>query len=96
MQRAASINDRMIGQVLGIRSDRQRIVYLNAMLSDLHFLLSPVLKHLSDFPDAIHFAFDLVLRRKAIAAEAMAAQRDAVLGGKYPAVEPKLRELAAL
>ena len=39
---------------------------------------------------------ELVLRRKAIAAEAMGTQRDAVLGGKYPALEPKLRELAAL
>jgi len=38
----------------------------------------------------------LVLRRKAIAAEALAAQRDAVLGGKYSALAPKLHELSTL
>ncbi len=37
-----------------------------------------------------------VLRRKAIAAEATATLRDAVLGGKYPTLQPQLRELAAL
>ena len=47
----------------------------------------------SDSPAAVRAALDLVLRRKAIAAEALATQRDAVLGGKYPALEPKLREL---
>src|SRR5205823_8985802 len=36
------------------------------------------------------------LRRKAMGVEALAAQRDAILGGRYPALEPKLRELTAL
>jgi CHAT domain-containing protein len=38
----------------------------------------------------------LVLRRKAIGVEALAAQRDAVLGGRYPHLRPKLGELLAL
>ena len=38
----------------------------------------------------------MVLRRKAIGAEALAAQREAVLSGKYPDLEPKLRELKTL
>jgi hypothetical protein len=33
-----------------------------------------------DSPEAIQAAFELVLRRKAVAAEAVATQRDAVLG----------------
>jgi CHAT domain-containing protein len=37
-----------------------------------------------------------VLRRKALGAEALAAQRDAVLGGRYPALKEKLRELITL
>ncbi|MCI0353344.1 MAG: CHAT domain-containing protein [Acidobacteriales bacterium] len=39
---------------------------------------------------------ELVSRRKAIEAEALAAQRDAVLGGKYPALQPQLRELTTM
>jgi tetratricopeptide (TPR) repeat protein len=96
MEQAASVMDRMVGQILAIGSERQRIAYLNRVVGSLHGFLSLVLHHLSDSPAAVRAALDLVLRRKAIAAEAMGTQRDAVLGGKYPALEPRLRELAAL
>jgi CHAT domain-containing protein/tetratricopeptide (TPR) repeat protein len=96
MEKAAAIDDRMIGQVLGISSDRQRIAYLETVVCNLHMFLSLVQQHLVGSPSAVRAALDLVLRRKAIAAEAMAAQRDVVLGGKYPALEPRLRELADL
>ena len=96
MERAAAIYDRMIGQLLAIGSDRHRIAFLNTVLADLYVFLSLVQQHLGDSPTAVRTALDLVLRRKAIAAEAMAVQRDAVLGGKYADLEPKLRELSAL
>jgi tetratricopeptide (TPR) repeat protein len=96
MEQATSIDDRMIGQILAIGSDRQRIAYLNTVLGSLHGFLSLALHHLSDSSTAVRGALDLVLRRKAIAAEVLATQRDAVLGGKYPALEPRLRELATL
>ena len=41
-------------------------------------------------------ALELVLRRKMIGAEALAAQRNAVLGGQYPELQPRLRQLTAL
>jgi len=44
----------------------------------------------------VQTGLDLVLRRKAIGAEASAAQRDAVLSGRYPELEPRLRELTGL
>ena len=44
----------------------------------------------------MRIAFDLVLRRKGITAEALASQRSAILIGRYPAVESKLRELSEL
>jgi CHAT domain-containing protein len=96
LQQAAAIDDRMIGQILSIGSERQRIAFLLTKLSRLYETLSLVLEHLADSPAAIRVALDLVLRRKAIAAEATAAQRDAVLGGRYPALRPKLQELGAL
>ncbi len=96
LQEVAAIDDRMIGQILCIGSERQRIAFLLTKLSKLYETLSLVLKHLGDSPAAIRMVLDLVLSRKAIGAEATATQRDAVLGGKYPALRPKLEELGAL
>jgi CHAT domain-containing protein/tetratricopeptide (TPR) repeat protein len=96
MIQAAAIDDRMIGQILSIASERQRTAYLNTITYNYFGFLSLVRLHLRDCPEAVAAALDLVLRRKAIAAEALATQRDAMLGGKHPALEPKVRELAAL
>jgi hypothetical protein len=96
MEQATAIDDRMIGQVFAIGSGRQRIVYLNTILGNLPGFLSLVLQHLSDSRDAIQAAFELVVRRKAVVAEALATQRDALLGGRYTALEPRLRDLTAL
>ena len=58
--------------------------------------LSLVSGYLTEKVGATQAAVDFVLRRKAIGAEALAAQRDAVLGGKYPLLKPSLRELTTL
>ncbi len=96
MEQATAIHDRMIGQILAIGSQRQRAAFLDGIGAEFHAFLSLVLQDFGDSPHSIHAAFELVLRRKAIAAEAVATQRDALLGGKYPALDPKLRELIAL
>jgi CHAT domain-containing protein/tetratricopeptide (TPR) repeat protein len=97
MEQAAAIDDRqMIGQGFKFHSEEWRASILNASHASYFPLLSLVLQHLGDSPDAIHAAYELVLRRKAIGAEAIAAQRDAVRRGKYPSLEPQLRDLAAL
>jgi CHAT domain-containing protein/tetratricopeptide (TPR) repeat protein len=96
LEEVNAIDDRMIGQVSSIGSERQRIGYLHKVLGHSYVFLSLVLQHLNDASSAVNSALDLALRRKAISAEATAAQREAILGGKYPALEPKLRELAAL
>ena len=96
LERAAAVVDRMIGQVLSIGSDRQRIASLQSLRHGFYVTLSLVLEHFDNSPAAVQAALDLVLRRKAIAAEATAAQRDAVLGGRYPALRPKLEELGVL
>jgi hypothetical protein len=46
--------------------------------------------------EAILAALGLILRRKALRAEAQAAQRDAMSGGRYPHLETRFRELKAL
>ena len=96
MRQAAAIDDRMIGQVFSIGSESQRTAFLKMIQTRIEGYLSLIWRHLGEAPDAVRAALDLVLRRKAIGAEALAAQRDAVLGGRYPALEPQLREWSTL
>ena len=93
MQEAAAIDDRMIGQVFSIGSESQRLEHLATLRGKLYVFLSLVFQHLFHSSEAVQSALELVLRRKAIGAEALAAQRDAVLGGLYPALQPKLQQL---
>jgi tetratricopeptide (TPR) repeat protein/CHAT domain-containing protein len=93
---AATIDDRMLGQVFSIGSESQRMAYLETTRLALHFLLSLVFRIGADVPEAARSAFDLVLRRKAIGVEVLAVQRDAILAGRYPALEQSLGELTAL
>jgi tetratricopeptide (TPR) repeat protein/CHAT domain-containing protein len=96
LEQAAAVDDRMIGQVFSIGSERQRI----AFLSEIHFkregFLSLVWRYLPSAQGAVAAALGLVLRRKAITAEALAAQRDAVLGHKYPALRTCFQDWTAL
>ena len=96
MQQAAAIDDRMIGQIFSIGSEQQRAGFLATLQWNTDVLLSLVLNHLDQSHEAVQAALDLVLRRKALRAEGQADQRDAMLGGRYPQLEPRLRELRAL
>jgi CHAT domain-containing protein/tetratricopeptide (TPR) repeat protein len=96
LEQAAAIDDGLIGQVFSVGSESQRMAFLETFQGSIETFLSLVVQHLAHSSSAVRAAMDLVLRRKAVGAEALAAQRDAVLGGKYPALEAKLRELTTL
>jgi CHAT domain-containing protein len=96
MRQALAIDDRMIGQILSMGSDRQRLLFLQQLVWKQARLLSLVSRHLAHSPEAVCAAFDLVLRRKALGAEALAAQRDAVLGGRYPHLREAFDQLTQL
>lgn len=93
---AAAITDRAIGQIFTMGSERQRMGYVATLQESFDVFLSIVQTFMADRPAAVQAALDLVLRRKAIAAEALTAQREAVLGGRYPALADRFSELAAL
>ena len=96
MRQAASIDDRLIGQVFSIGSESQRTAFVKTTQGNLEAFLSLVWGHLPHLPEAVQAALELVLRRKAIGAEVLAAQRDAVLGGKYPHLQPQLHQWSTL
>jgi CHAT domain-containing protein/tetratricopeptide (TPR) repeat protein len=96
LREVAAAERRAIGRTFAVTSDGQRLGYLEKVRRRLFTVLSLVRTHLSEEPAAVAEAYDLVLTRKGLTAEAAAARRDAVLGGRYPHLEGKLRELSAL
>jgi tetratricopeptide (TPR) repeat protein/CHAT domain-containing protein len=96
MSEAQTAHDRVIAKISGLASERQRLDYLEHVATDFHALLTLVVDALPDDPTAARTAFDILQRRKAIGSEALATQREAVLGGRYPSLAPRLTELAEL
>jgi len=96
LEEALGVDERMIAQMFSISSEKQRSAYLKTVRARLERFLSLVNQHLPNSPEAVWSALSLVLRRKAIEAEALATQRDAVLGGEYPEAATKLKEITTL
>lgn len=96
IEHVIAINKQMIGQIFSAGSENQRMAYLKISQNNIDFLLSLSSKYLCHSPNAVFSALEQILWRKAIAAEALAIQRDTVLGGRYPTLEPRLRELMNL
>jgi CHAT domain-containing protein/tetratricopeptide (TPR) repeat protein len=96
MRQATATDDRLIGQVSSTGSDRQRLLFLRKVQGDQERFLSLVYRYLAGSPEAVRMALDLVLRRKALGAEALAAQRDTVLSGRYPHLREAFDQLTQL
>lgn len=94
MDQAAAIEEQTIGQVFSIGSESQRMAFLATVRNNQDTYFALVSQYFADSPAVVRAALDYVLRRKAMGAEALQTQRDAVLGGKYPALQPALQELA--
>jgi CHAT domain-containing protein/tetratricopeptide (TPR) repeat protein len=96
MEQAAAVEDRMIGQISSIGSDRQRMAFLADAHGNREVFHSLAWRHLASSPAAVTAALSLLLRRKAVAAESLAAQHQALLGDKYPDLRDRFREWADL
>ncbi|MFL5588395.1 MAG: tetratricopeptide repeat protein [Ktedonobacteraceae bacterium] len=96
LQQLSVIQDKMIGQIFAIGSERQRLEFLKTLQGATDIFLSLILQHFRHSPEVVQTGLNLVLRRKGIAADVLAAQRDALLSGRYPTLAPKLHELTLL
>jgi CHAT domain-containing protein len=96
MEQAASVEDRLIGQVFSIGSDRQRLAFLATVHGHRDQFLSLTWRHLASSPQVVTAALNLLLRRKAVAADSLAAQHQALLGDKYPALRDCFQQWADL
>jgi CHAT domain-containing protein/tetratricopeptide (TPR) repeat protein len=92
MEQAAVVEDRMIGQIFSVGSDRQRMAFLAIAHGNRERFLSLAWRHHTSCPGAVGAALNLLLRRKAVGAESLAAQHQALLGDKYPTLRDRFRE----
>ena len=92
---AVTMDDQLVTQVFALGSDQQRMAYLHTLLVNLYSFIS--LLAVRDAPSCVASpGWAVVLQRKALGAEALAVQRDAILGGRYPNLVPQLAELTAV
>ena len=96
IQKAGAIYDHVVGQIFSIATETQRMAYVDQLQYHTTIFLTLVSERMAGDPSAIQAALDLVLKRKAIGAEALVSQRDAVLRGRFPELKPRLKEWAAL
>lgn len=92
--RVNSINDLIIGQVFSVGSETQRMAYLQTIQKDMFLFLTYALQQ--NQSDVVELALNLALRRKSLGAEGVATQRDIILRGPYPELEPQLRQINIL
>jgi tetratricopeptide (TPR) repeat protein len=100
LQEAAAIDDRLLGPAFAFASESGRLAYLEALRSNQDRLLTLLLECGTEESSplrvpraAFESVVDLLLRRKALAAEVLPAGRDAVLARRYPEHKPALEEL---
>lgn len=96
LQQAEEAEGALLSQVLGVGSERQRLMFIENRRSFLFQALTLVARYLREDRTAVAWAFDLTVRRKAILSEALAAQRDRGLQERYPGLVGQLRTLNRL
>jgi CHAT domain-containing protein/tetratricopeptide (TPR) repeat protein len=96
---AFSIQDILIEQIFSIGSENQRMLYLRMIKTDLDILMSFILfARLNNIQLKIEMkaVYELVLRRKTIADEIIATQRDLMISNKHPEFKMKIKELTSI
>jgi tetratricopeptide (TPR) repeat protein len=96
LREAATIDDRLLGPAFAFAAESGRLAYLEALRGNLDRLLTLLLERGTEEQSEFGRVLDLLLRRKALAAEVLPAGRDAVLARRYPDHKPALEELRYL
>ncbi|QGZ92326.1 CHAT domain-containing protein [Microcystis aeruginosa] len=92
MQEAAEIDLKTISKIFSISTDKQRLNYLAQNYYKVETFLSLVFRHFPNSPEAVQSAYNLILKRKAIATETAILQKIALLSQQYAHLAPKLQQ----
>jgi len=90
------IENEVIGEIFSFASEAQRTAHLKMIKSNLSCFLSLLYRHFNGNDSAVQSALELVFSRKALLAEALATQRDAIFGGQYPSLQGQIEKLSLL
>lgn len=96
MEEVCQIDDKLIGQVFAVASENQRTLHLSMIRPRFDAYLSMITQNPPAPSGAFLSAFSLVLKRKAIEAEAWAVQREVILGGRYGKLTKQFSRLSKL
>ena len=92
MQEAADIDLKTISTIFSISTDKERLNYVKQNYHKVETFLSLVFQHFPNSPEAVQSAYNLILRRKAIATETAIQQKIALLSQQYAHLAPKLQQ----
>jgi CHAT domain-containing protein len=93
LEELAALGDRSLPAILALQTEQARAAAWQGMDFYSELYLSLVAEHLADSPEAVGQALDLVLRRKALWVEVLAASRKELLEEQYPAERARIEEL---
>jgi CHAT domain-containing protein/tetratricopeptide (TPR) repeat protein len=96
IREALAISDRLLGDLSSIASEGDRLVFLSEMRTQTMVAVAIIREFFSGDPELVAEAYKFVLHRKALSAEVLVIQRNAILSGRYPDLTDQLRELDAL
>ena len=96
MQQAAKIDNQVVMHGLALPSITRREKFLTSVEERFHIAVSLVLEKMTGVPDAIQWALEFVVHRKALVDEPLAAQRDKTFAVKYPREGKLLQTLTNL
>ncbi|MEG4343046.1 CHAT domain-containing protein [Microcoleus sp. A003_D6] len=91
------IEDKIISNIFGFSSERDRLIFLKKIRGDFEGFLSLVHSHLANSPESVKSALNLIFKRKGLTASALAAQNEALYSDQYPHLTEhfqKLRDLS--
>lgn len=94
MLAATQESDELLSELMALGGDELRMNYVSYAQFDVAALVTLASEHFAGQPGQLERVFDVVLRRKGLAGEAAAVQRDTVWGGRYPLLKEPLAQLA--
>jgi len=93
-KRSLAIDDRIIDQVMGFRTEAEALMFLSSRFHPLELFLNLVKLHLQDTPSAIGNGLDVWLRRKGTALETQQRFQEALAYSEDPQVYQLFQELS--
>ncbi|TAG74911.1 MAG: tetratricopeptide repeat protein [Oscillatoriales cyanobacterium] len=96
IRQATEMETRLIRRNFAFSSEKERLQYIKNNREKLEIFISLVSQHLSNYPEQVQKALDVVLKRKSLTAAALAAFNFAIHSQRYSHLKPQFNRLRSL